>query len=183
MSRILSGLGRLLSARRGSVAVEFALLTPLMITLFFGAFEGFQLIRANMKASVAAQELADLVGQQTAMTSSNMANFCTGARLAMAPYDGSKLKAVVSSVVGPTPSVAWQSTNCGSPSALSGSAILNAVSAAGISLPTSSDSVIFVQVSYAYSAPTSIILGGAFQLTQSVFAKPRGNAPITCTGC
>ncbi|OYX13649.1 MAG: pilus assembly protein TadE, partial [Brevundimonas diminuta] len=56
-------LRRLLRDRRGVSAVEFALIAPVMITIYFGLIEFSQGYMAERRASHVASMVADLVAQ------------------------------------------------------------------------------------------------------------------------
>ena len=56
-------LGRLAGDERGVSAVEFAMLLPLMLTLYLGAVEISQGIGADRKVTLTARTVADLVSQ------------------------------------------------------------------------------------------------------------------------
>src|SRR5258707_15488726 len=50
-------------ARPGTAAVEFALIMPLFVTLFFGTFEVANLLLADMKLTATAQPAADVLAR------------------------------------------------------------------------------------------------------------------------
>jgi Flp pilus assembly protein TadG len=54
--------------RSGIAIVEFALLVPLLLTLFIGSFETANLLLAYLKLEDAAETAADLVAQWTSAT-------------------------------------------------------------------------------------------------------------------
>ena len=61
MGSIERRLWRLIGDERGVSAVEFALLLPLMLTLYLGAVEVSQGIRADRKVTLTARTIVDLV--------------------------------------------------------------------------------------------------------------------------
>ncbi len=63
---------RLRRDRRGVSAVEFALLLPVMMTLFLGSVEASQGIAADRKVELTAHALADLASQYTDITNADM---------------------------------------------------------------------------------------------------------------
>ncbi len=67
-------LRRLLRDERGVSAVEFAMLLPLMITLYLGGVEVSQGIAVDRKVTLVARSLGDLVAQSTTVTNSDMTN-------------------------------------------------------------------------------------------------------------
>ena len=61
MGSIERRLRRLIGDERGVSAVEFALLLPLMLTLYLGAVEVSQGIGADRKVTLTARTIGDLV--------------------------------------------------------------------------------------------------------------------------
>lgn len=164
--------------RRGNAAVELALVAPLMLLLLMGGFELTQIVRADMKLRQAAQTLADLVANaaQGSVTSTSLADFCTGARLEMSPFAGKLLSGAIAEVVNGQQtgkiSVAWQDTSCGN-----AAAIANAATAAAPMVSNPGDSVIMVEASFAYQGASSYVLPASFALSRIAYARPR-NVPM-----
>lgn len=100
--RLLARLGERVSLRRlrrddrGVAAVEFALLLPLMITLYLGSTEVTQGVLASRKMAIVSRTLADITAQQpTATTSpctvaglcdSTMTSIFSAASVIMSPF-------------------------------------------------------------------------------------------------
>jgi Flp pilus assembly protein TadG len=92
------------NARRdthGVAATEFALILPLMLTLYLGSTELTQGVMASRKMTLVSRTVSDLVAQQpnsTPMTDTTMASVFSAATAIMSPFDVSTLKMTVSSV-------------------------------------------------------------------------------------
>ncbi|HEY2133593.1 MAG TPA: TadE/TadG family type IV pilus assembly protein [Acetobacteraceae bacterium] len=84
--------------RRGSVAMELALVSPLLMIMFLGCFEVTQLVRVYMGLGVAANAVADLVSRDTPDTAANIADACNGGKLIVAPFPGTGLTIAIASV-------------------------------------------------------------------------------------
>jgi Flp pilus assembly protein TadG len=116
----------------GNAAVEFALILPLMLTLYFGSVEITQGIRASRKVDLVASALANLASEQLTcasnaatvpcladadMTGSN--GIFTAASAIISPYSTTNLKMTVSQVTISTVNgslqakVNWSVTNNG----------------------------------------------------------------------
>src|SRR5690349_24337501 len=95
IGRRIAGLVR---DQRGISAVEFAMILPLMLTLYLGAVELSQGVGADRKVTLTARTIADLVSQTASINNSDMTNSLNAAAAVMAPYPISNLKVTVSSV-------------------------------------------------------------------------------------
>ncbi len=102
-------LAALASAVDGIAAVEFALILPLLLLLYFGSIELTQAVRASRKVDLVAAALANLTSQQATcatgttpclaeadMTGSN--GIFTAAAAIMAPFNTTNLKMTISQV-------------------------------------------------------------------------------------
>ena len=163
-------LSRLPRDERAAALVEFALVLPIMISLFLGTFEVTRVVAADMRLASATQSYADMIAQQSTLTVAQMKNFCNGGKLAMTPLPASGLKAAVASVTHGNSGTAedWHDESSGSPKA-----IASATTIAAPLVPNVNDSVIIVQASYAYTSPISYVLKKSYTLTQSAYAHPR----------
>src|SRR5215207_7193105 len=102
--RLLCGLRR---DDRGNAAVEFAIIVPIMLTLFFGTIEFSSGVAVDRKITLVARTLSDLTSQSTTVTNTDMAGFTITAKAIMTPYDSSLLNSRVSELyVEPTTLVA-----------------------------------------------------------------------------
>ncbi len=91
------GLG---SDRAGTMAVEFALIAPVMVTLLCGTIEFGNALRVQAKVNTAAGQLAELVAGQQAVTApgGNLADMCAGAAMNLLPYDSNNFAANIVSL-------------------------------------------------------------------------------------
>lgn len=164
--------------RRGLGAVEFALILPFMLTAIFGSVQCFLLARAKMLTVAAARNLADLVSQQDAVSSSVMADFCAAGKLSIQPLPSTTLKVSAASVSYSSktsaPAIDWSDTTCGSVPAISTAATL-----AKSVVSTSGDSAIVVCATYTLTLPISFPLGSSFSLTGTALARPRNGTAVT----
>ena len=154
----------------GVVSLEFALILPVMVALLFGAVSAANLGRTSIKLWNAAQSMADIVSQQTTLSTTDMQDFCTGGRLALAPLNGTMtvtIASVTTSASGTT-AVDWQDTaSCG------GTTMPDALTAAAPYVPNPKDSVIVVRATYVHTFPPSYILPKTITLTRTMFSRPR----------
>jgi Flp pilus assembly protein TadG len=110
LGRLVAALRRIAADRRAVSAVEFALLLPLMLTLFIGGNEVSQAMTIYRKVGRTGATLGDLVTQVSTLSTADMTNILAAAAAVMAPYDSANAKLVVSAVNYTTSSgykVAW----------------------------------------------------------------------------
>ncbi len=74
--------------KRGVSAVEFAMLLPLMITLYIGGVEVSSAIAIDRKVTLVARTLGDLVAQSTSVNAADMTNILNAATTVVQPYSG-----------------------------------------------------------------------------------------------
>src|SRR5216684_9314629 len=91
-------LARVVKDQRGVSAVEFAMLLPLMLTLYLGTVEISQGVGIDRKVTLTTRTVADLASQVSSINNSEMSNILAAASAVIAPYDASKLKVTVSQV-------------------------------------------------------------------------------------
>ena len=190
----------LMRHNRGTAAIEFALVAPIMVIIMIGMYEGAQIERADMMLSNAAAAIADLAAQQvngvTGGTGGVLGKFCSAAKLMMTtfPTTGTSgtsgaFSVAIASVTNYTAGgvkIDWESDgSCSVTATALGSAAKTIVTSPTNLIPTAGspygDSVIVVHATYIYYSVIQYILPGLFTLTQDAFARPRGNAPVTCT--
>src|SRR5947209_13511498 len=92
---------------RGMAAVEFVMIVPLMLTLFFGVIEFSSGVAVDRKVTLVARTLSDLTSQSSSVTDTDLTNFTTTVKAIMTPYQGSLLNSTVSELyVEPTTLIA-----------------------------------------------------------------------------
>src|SRR5437588_10014768 len=101
---------RLQRDQRGVSAVEFAMLLPLMLTLYLGTVEISQGVGIDRKVTLTSRTVADLASQVSSMSSSDMSNVLSASSSVVAPYDSTQLKVTVSQIAidaNGNPTVSW----------------------------------------------------------------------------
>ena len=178
---------RALRDAAGAVAVEFALIVPVIVTLIIGLVSSVQLIRADIVFSEAVSGLADVTAHQALVTggpAGTLGDFCKGAQLTMFGYGPSSLSMAIASVTNSSGSVGmdWESDNdCPTTAAAMGSAV--AVSLGTALVPNSGDSLIIVKASYTYTPLFSLITGKPVTFSQVAYERPRTYNVACSSGC
>src|SRR4051812_25869018 len=87
--------------QRGVSAVEFAMLLPLMITLYLGSVEISQGVAIDRKVTLTSRTVGDLASQVQSIKTADMTNILNAAAAVMCciePNSQSKIKVTVSEV-------------------------------------------------------------------------------------
>jgi Flp pilus assembly protein TadG len=175
LSQHLLRLGR---DERGVSAVEFAMLLPLMITLYLGAVEISQAVGIDRKVTLTTRTVADLASQVSNISDADMSNLLNASAAVVAPYETSKLKVTVSRVdvdANGAAKVVWSDTLGGSARAVG----------SGVTLPAAlgvpSTSLIWSEVSYSYTPTIGYVVTGTLNLSDQLFMRPRLSACVQRT--
>ena len=81
--------------REGASAVEFAILAPLLITLYFGCVEITDGIATDRKVTLTAGALANLTSQSQTITVDGMTNILNASAAIIKPYSVGNLAATI----------------------------------------------------------------------------------------
>jgi Flp pilus assembly protein TadG len=107
MRKISRRVRALLDDCRGVVAIEFAMIAPIMLVMYFGMEEFASGVAVNRKVSLVARTLSDLTSQSSSVVDADLASFGQTAKAIMTPYDPSILVSSITEVyVDPTTHVA-----------------------------------------------------------------------------
>ncbi|WP_434729746.1 TadE/TadG family type IV pilus assembly protein [Rhizobium binae] len=82
---------RLIRERKGAGAIEFAILFPVLVMLYIGAFEITIGLSVSKRATRAAGSIADLVTQQQSITKSTLTEMRSVATAIFVPYNSTSL--------------------------------------------------------------------------------------------
>ncbi|HXQ83222.1 MAG TPA: TadE/TadG family type IV pilus assembly protein [Xanthobacteraceae bacterium] len=174
----LTRLARFVHDRRGVSALEFAMLLPLMMTLYLGSVETSQGIAASRKVTLTAHTLADLSSQYTDITNADMSNILNAASAIMAPYPVAGLQAVVSELsinAQGQASVVWSDTLNGTPRSVG--QVVNVPSA----LAVPNTYLVLSEVQYGYDPTYGYVLTGTLTLSDQMYMRPRQSTSIART--
>jgi Flp pilus assembly protein TadG len=184
----------------GTAAVEFALLMPIMITLFFGVVESSLALICRSDVSLMASTAGDLISQVNTASTADLSNVYSAASTVLYPYyDGSKgspmptirITSVVddgSGAVGKdhmTGTIAWTCTQTGSGTLTPSARTVGKPFTLPQALMTASGSIVVAEIAYSYVSPTTKAITGPINFTNNFYAKPRRVAqiPAPTGGC
>lgn len=166
----------------GLSALEFALVAPVMITMYMGAVELSHALTIDRRVTSVASAIADLVAQSEEISSSDVDDIFAAASTIMLPYSADPISIVVSSVVADEENkttVAWSCAHNGTARAEDEELPLPE----GLTQPFSS--VIMAEVSYIYTPPVGEFVTGGITLTDTFYLRPRRSLTVEKTddGC
>ncbi|MFO1186050.1 MAG: TadE/TadG family type IV pilus assembly protein [Alphaproteobacteria bacterium] len=170
MRKLRASLGRFAGCQRGLSAIEFALVAPIMITTYFGAFEMCDILVANRKVTNVAAATTDLVAQATQIADADMTNIFNAATAIMTPYDAGVLQITVSSVntdAGGQTKIAWSDALHTTARAVGSSYTLPT------GLATPGGSIIMTEVSFTYSTPIGTFVTNGITFSDKFYQRPR----------
>lgn len=178
-------LGRLLSSAgrdtRGVSAVEFALIVPVMCTLFLASVETTQGLQADRKVSIAARALSDLASQATVIADADMTNILDATADVMAPFPMSKAQVVVTGIqtdaLGVSRAVWSDARNatrytCGQTMTIPAQ-LKPAIGTTGF--------LVLAEVKYAYTPTIAYLISGTVTLSDRLYTRPRIGETVSRT--
>jgi Flp pilus assembly protein TadG len=173
---------------RAVAATEFAIVVPFMLLLYVGGVELADGMAINVKVSATAHSVADMVTQNTSLSTAQMQNILTGATVIIAPYpvSGSLLTITVSEISSDANgnlTLRWSQSYNGS------SFGAGRTNLTGLTVPTSlngtvgnanntnnqNDQISFIvsEVSYAYTPSLGYVISGTVNLADTNWLFPR----------
>lgn len=169
----------LLADARGLAAVEFALILPVMITVYFGTIETTDALTASRRVTNVAQTAADLVAQATSVSTSDVDDIFAASTAILTPFDTAAAQIAISSVVADASNVtkvAWSKAYGGATPRATNSTI-----ALPAGLTTPGTSVIMAEVTYAYTSPVGTFITGPITMTEVAYLRPRRAISVDLT--
>lgn len=161
---------RLAGDERGVSAVEFALILPLMLIIYFGTIDISQMISAKRKLSHSASALGDLITQYSVITSPEMESMLDAASAIMAPYSDTNLKIVVAGIWiddKGNATVSWSVARNATPLTKGASVTVPA------KVKTKSTGLVMAELDYDYTPQIGYVVTGTFDLNDRFFLRPR----------
>ncbi|HWP25041.1 MAG TPA: TadE/TadG family type IV pilus assembly protein [Xanthobacteraceae bacterium] len=164
--------------QRGASVVEFALLLPLMLTLYLGTVEISQGIAVDRKLTLTARTVADLVSQASTINNTAMNDIMAASTAVMYPYSINTLKVTVTSVkidANSKATVDWSDSYNGTPRAKGSTVTVPAA------LLVPNTWLIWSEVEYLYTPAVGYVLTGSLTLRDQLYMAPRISNYVTRT--
>jgi Flp pilus assembly protein TadG len=167
---------RFAKAHSGLAAVEFAMLLPVLMTLYLGCVEVTTAVATQRKVTLTAHALADLPSRFTAVTNADMSNILNAASDIIAPYTAAQLKSVVSELAidaNGHATVVWSDT-------LNGTArTVGTVVNIPANLAAPNTYLLLGEAQYSYTPPYGYVVTGTITLSDQIYMRPRQSNSVT----
>lgn len=168
--------------QRGVSAVEFALIAPFLILIYFGLAELSQGLMAKRRVSHAASAVGDLVGQTESLNNAQKNDIFAAASNIVSPFPTAPLKLRITSITGNAsgaPRVDWSDGSPGLEAydhcAVVPSFPTGLITAAG-------ENVIMAEATYTYTSPVAQVLPNGLTFTERFFLRPRKVSRVSRVG-
>ena len=175
ISRIWLRTRRFATDRDGVAAIEFAMIVPIMLMMFFGTVELSSGVAVDRKVNLMARTLSDLTSQNQSVTTVQLNNFFNASNAILTPYSPTPTQSTITELyVDPTTlkaRVQWSK----------GSAPRSVSSTVGIptSLAIGNTYLIMGEVSYLYVPTVGYVMSkSGIALTSTAYTRPRQSSCV-----
>lgn len=165
-------------ATGGLAAVEFALIAPIMILLFFGVVESSGALGASRKTLLASNTLADLVAQETQILKADLDDLFIGMEDVIDPRDIDATFRVLSVTLDTDDGkvkVDWSYDSTGATPYAAGSDYSGGLD---VALFDDTSSLIIAETEYNYASPISQKIIGPLTFDKAASRWPRRTARV-----
>jgi Flp pilus assembly protein TadG len=180
--------------QRGVAAVEFALLAPLMVMVYFGVAELTDGLMTSRKVSHVASAIGDLTAQSSSTTPAQLTDIFNVGQQLMQPSvtTSGTFKLRLTSVTvdsSNVPRVDWSQASSGDTALAKGAAVTLPLAAKAA--PTDPDtpfitkgqSVVMAEAHYTFASPVARYLPQTSDLHDTLYLMPRSGVAIACPTC
>jgi Flp pilus assembly protein TadG len=176
---------------RGNSAVEFAVIVPVMLVMFFGTIELSSGVAVDRKTTLVARTLSDLTSQspQQALNDTYMQNVLTSAIAILQPYQASPATATISEIYIDTnqkATIQWSKAATYAPGATQATLAIssrnptdNVTTIVPSQLLVKQTYIILSEVNYVYTPAVGYVMKAAITLKDTAYTRPRQQTCFT----
>jgi Flp pilus assembly protein TadG len=164
-------LNRILRDRRGSAAVEFALIVPVIMLLYYGMAEATQVLLANRRASFIATGVGDLTAQRPQWSKAQIDDVFNISAAALKPFPVTGLGIRLVSIqtdANAVPKVIWTEQRGSFPAPTDLSTVEK----------TANQAIIRAETIYRFESPIGRIFPDAFTFKHKKDFRPRSEVAV-----
>jgi len=162
---------------RGTSAIEFALLLPVMLTLYVAGTEISNAIAIDRKVTLTARTVTDLVSRASTISTGDMSDILSGSAVVIAPYVPNNLKFTVSEIYidnnGNAKVWGFSCSYQGTPRTIGEAVTLPP------QLTVNNSYLIWGEAQYDYTPPIAYVISGTLNLKDQIFMSPRMSSSVT----
>jgi Flp pilus assembly protein TadG len=174
--KLSSSLTNFAKEQRGLAALEFAMLLPMMTTLFVGSVELSTGVAVHRKVTLAAHTIADLSSQFTTIGDSDMTNILNASTDIIYPYASANLRSVVSELsvnAQGQATVVWSDTLNGTARAVGSTVTIPS------NLAVPNTYLLLGETAYNYAPSFGYVVTGTMTLSDQIYMRPRQSNSVT----
>jgi Flp pilus assembly protein TadG len=184
----------LIADKSGIAAIEFAMIVPIMLLMFFGTLEFSSAVAVDRKVTLIARTLSDLTSQATSVADTDLTNFFTASISILTPYSPTPTKATISEIYVDSNKIAkiqWSKAATIASGATQATLATSARSAGDVvtglvppALLVKQTSLIFSEVRYlyvptvGYVTNTGLMAQAGVNLNDVAYSRPRQSACV-----
>lgn len=166
----LRPIGSFLTNVEAVAAVEFAMVLPVMVTIYLGMVEVSTGVSADRKVTLLSRSLADLTAQKKTLTSAQVGNIFDAAAAVLSPYAAADAQMVISSVKVDNEGVAKIAWSCQRNGTAHGA---NTEIELPDGLAVNNTTLILAEVTYPFTPVIGYVLSGTIELEEKTYMRPR----------
>jgi Flp pilus assembly protein TadG len=175
ISSLRAYLRRFTRDRQGMSAIEFAVILPVMLSLYIGGAELGNGLSIQFKSSLAARTVTDLASQYISIDNTSMSSILNAASAVVAPYPSAGMTVTLSEVTTNSAGqgkVVWSDSLNGTARTVGSSVTLPT------NLQTANITILFGEVTFPYTPSMGYVITGTINIYECSYFYPRLSTTI-----